>query len=292
MKNPTQINADSCDLLGYVITWDMAGSHSVSAIRDALRSAGLDEDLCKDLLLAQAFKRALRQLDKESLIDQVSRVDDKVHFQMTGRQIINEELMFHRQAVLVLDLSTGDITSGDGLPNEKMVGEARMLLDSAMEQRTGCDISRYIQRLFESNADMFPLNPKKGVTYFVPIEHFLLLEKIGNFVKDLGGTLPCWPVPVGTERGNASVKSAVESGLTTMAAELEAALSSWGKTTREDTKKRMWAKVEKLEFKLRAYSGYLQDRSGAAHNAVVELRRSILDKVKAIEEAEEVIANC
>jgi len=287
MKTPLDLNAEQLHLLGYVITWDVDKSHSVVAVREALKMAGIDDvQVCADLKLKHAFKRALRKLSKASMIDEVGVEGSKVTFQLTSKVVDenNKQLVFNQQAVLTLNLETGEVTCP---AQPHVVSEAETMLEFAMDQRTGPDISRYIKRMFENHADMFPLNPKKGVTYFVPIQHNLFLEQIQRFVTALGGCFPCWPVPMGTEKGNSSVKAAVENGLEAMAAELSQALYTWDNSTREDTKKRMWDKVERLELKLKAYSSYLQDKSSTAYDTMRDLRASVVEKVKELETQED-----
>ena len=281
MKNPMNIDPRATDLLGYVMTWDVgSGKHDVVRIRESLLKAGLDESMVPNLNLKNAFVRALRALSKDSLIDTVAKDEHCIRFQLTDKHVEGRDYIeFTRKAIVTLELDSGNVHCADN----NVECSAKALLQSAMDLRTGPDISRYIKRMMESYGDMFPLNPSKGVTYFVPIHHFDLLSKVEKFVQDLGGSLPLWPVPMGTERGNASVKVAVENGLETMAKDLEVALETWDATTQEYTKKRMWEKVEKLEFKMRSYSGYLQDRSSVAMDTLKDLRKKVQMKIEETE---------
>ena len=281
MKNPMNIDPRAKDLLGYVMTWDVGtGKHDVVKIRESLLKAGLDESMVPNLNLKNAFVRALRALSKNSLIDTVAKDEHCIRFQLTDKHVEGRDyIAFERKAIVTLELGSGNVHCVDA----NVANSAKALLQSAMDLRTGPDISRYIKRLMESYGDMFPLNPSKGVTYFVPIHHADLLGKVESFVTELGGYLPLWPVPIGTERGNASVKVAVENGLESMANDLEVALKEWDETTQDYTKKRMWEKVEKLEFKMRAYSGFLQDRSSVAKDTIAELRNKIQQKIEETE---------
>ena len=103
--------------------------------------------------------------------------------------------------------------------------------------RDGADVTRAIQRLFERNADLFPIRDKGGC-YFVPERHSAFVDKIDRFVKGLNGSLRRFPVPSGTPHGDRSVKEAVASGIETLIREHDAAVDTFGEDTRPDTRSR------------------------------------------------------
>ena len=106
----------------------------------------------------------------------------------------------------------------------------------------------------------------------------IVLDKIDIFLSGLNAKLDRWPVPRGTERGNASVRNAIDEGLESRALMLQEAISEWDNTTRKSTKTKMWKKVEELEFKLSSYANYLGTQQTAAHDRIAELKRQAFEQ--------------
>src|SRR3954454_11077624 len=87
---------------------------------------------------------------------------------------------------------------------------AQGALDECIASRNGGDLTRCLQRLFERNADLFPIR-ERGGCYFVPEVHSALVDRVGSLLRALGGSLRRFPVPAGTAHGDRSVKEAVAS---------------------------------------------------------------------------------
>ena len=205
-------------LLGEIITWACSGV----AIRhldliDALRDAGLDESVARELAPRHAFSRACRKLAQEEL-------------------------------------------------------------DRCIQARTGADVTRIVQKLFERQADLFPIRPQGGC-YFVPARHAPFVDKVQDLLNRVGGRLLRFPVPAGTEDGDRSVTRAVADGLAAVVAEHRAAVTQFGADTRADTLARAAERIRATKFKLAAYSEYLsgeRDRlDRAVADAEAELRAAV-----------------
>jgi hypothetical protein len=112
------------------------------------------------------------------------------------------------------------------------------------------------QRLFERNADLFPIRDRGGV-YFVPGEHASFVDGVQSFLGKVNGRLARFPVPAGTPHGDSSVKDAVASGLACLIEEHRAAIAAFGEDTRPSTLQRAAERIRLTRHKLEAYSCYL-----------------------------------
>src|SRR5262249_43472245 len=135
---------------------------------------------------------------------------------------------------------------------------AQGALDECLAARTGADVTRVIQRLFERQADLFPIR-ERGGCYFVPREHTPFLDRVDGFVRRLNGSLRRFPVPAGTPHGDRSVQEAVAAGLAALIAEHQAAVAGFGADTRPDTLERAAERIRLTRHKIQAYACYLAE---------------------------------
>ena len=98
--------------------------------------------------------------------------------------------------MLTLDKATGKVTCD--LPGLATLAQEQ--LDRCIDARTGGDVTRVVQRLFERQADLFPIR-EQGGCYFVPQEHVGFVDRVQAFLGKLNGRLVRFPVPAGTPRG-------------------------------------------------------------------------------------------
>ena len=153
-----------------------------------------------------------------------------------------------------LDKQTGEVRCDA----PELAERAQALLAECLEARSGADVTRLIQRLFEREADLFPIRDRGGC-YFCPAEHKAFLERVDRLVSSLGGRLGRFPVPAGTPQGDRSVREAVADGLAALIEEQREAVASFGADARPDTLARAAERVRKARFKLEAYSAYLAE---------------------------------
>jgi len=176
--------------------------------------------------------------------------------------------------MLILDKRTGAIQCG--LPGLATLAQEH--LDRAIEARTGSDVTRVIQRLFDRHADLFPIRPQGGC-YFIPDRHTPFVDKVHAFLGRIHGELLRFPVPAGTREGDRSVKEAVAAGLAALVAEHRDAVESFGGDTRPETIERAATRIRATRFKIESYAALLAeekdrlDRELAA--AAVQLRNRV-----------------
>jgi len=269
-------------LLGEVISWTcpaVAVRHA--AVVDALRDAGLDPAVARELAPRHAFTRACKKLAKERIIRQVAEGDATLTFQFTQESRKDDRFEYTLETLLVLDKATGKVSCD-------LAGLATLAqehLDEAIAARTGGDVSRLIQRLFERRADLFPIRDRGGV-YFCPAEHVGFVDRVQAFLGRVNGRLARFPVPAGTSEGDRSVKDAVTNGLAALIGEHRKAVASFGEDTRHDTLARAAERIRTAGFKVRAYAEYLAEERARLERDLAAAEDELRDKVDALAASE------
>src|SRR4051812_5846330 len=265
-------------LLGEVIAWAcprVAVTHS--ALVAALEAAGLDPGVARELAPRHAFSRACKRLSDQRIIRPVSEDAATVKFQFTQESREGDRYEYRLETTLTLDKQTGAVPCE--LPGPATVAQEE--LDRCISARTGSDVTRVVQKLFERQADLFPIRPSGG-TYFVPQRHAAFVDKTQDLLNRVGGRLLRFPVPAGTEEGDRSVTQAVADGLAAVVAEHRAAGAPVGNDTRDDTQERAEEKTRTRKFKLAAYAEYLAGEKARLDSAVAAAEREPREKVERI----------
>jgi hypothetical protein len=270
--------APGTPLLGEIITWSCPGLKvKYAALVEALREAKLDEKVARKLAPRYAFARACKKLSKKRIIRQVSDDEDTITFQFTQESKEGDRFEYALETMLTLEKNTGKVSCK--LPG--LATEAQELLDDCVATRNGGDVTRVIQRLFERNADLFPVRDKGGC-YFVPQHHSLFVGKIDTLVQKLSASMRRFPVPAGTEHGDRSVKEAVASGIQALIAEHNAAVESFGSDTSPAVVNRAAERIKHTRFKLEAYSVLLAEERSRLERDLSDASRKLRHKVEAL----------
>src|SRR4029078_12248023 len=139
-------------LLGEVISWTCpSASIKFPVLLDALRSAELDETVARALQPRHAFSRACRKLSESRIIRQVAEDENQLTFHVTAESRQGHPFEYPPETLLCLDKQTGVVRCD--LPGLATLAQEQ--LDQAMENRSGADITRVIQKLFDRKADLF-----------------------------------------------------------------------------------------------------------------------------------------
>ena len=195
-------------LLGEVISWTCSGvSVTHPTLLTALRDAGLDEHVARELAAKHAFTRACKKLCDRRIIRQVAEDETCVKFQFTQESRDGDRYEYALETMLTLDKKTGTVTCD--LPGLATLAQEE--LDRATDARTGSDVTKVIQKLFDRHADLFPIRPQGGC-YFVPEKYVAFVNKVQAMLGRLNGQILRFPVPAGTAEGDRSVKDAVAAG--------------------------------------------------------------------------------
>lgn len=271
-------------LLGEVVAWDMnpknlaGGLVTYHDMQQALRDAGLDPDAAKEMKPRAAFSRACKDLKKDRSIDKLKQAkgSSSCSFQFTKKLVQDSKIDFDYECQVHLDTDSGAITCPE---QPALEAEATALFAHARQMRNAQDVTRLVQKLFTDNASLFPLVPNKGVAYFVPEVHREFTAKVDDFLQKLGGKLCRMPVPTGTAEGNASVRDAVQAGLSTVVDELNAAVDGWDDTTRHSTMEKAIKRWEAVEFKVDAYAEYLGSEQERVQKKLAEAKERLKAKI-------------
>jgi hypothetical protein len=274
-RNGLPALAPGTKLLGEILTWSATGVRVKHRdLVSALSDSGLDEGVARELAPRHAFSRACKKLTKERIIRQVGEDDKVIRFQFTKEAKSGDRFEYELETMLCLEKATGKVSCD--LPG--LATLAQELLDDCIEARTGGDVTRCVQRLFERKADLFPIR-EAGGAYFVPQEHSGFIDRVHAFLGKINGRLSRFPVPAGTPHGDRSVKDAVASGIASIIAEHRAAVAEFGADTRESTLERAAERIRLTRHKVGAYAAYLQEeRDRLEHDLAAasdELRRKV-----------------
>jgi hypothetical protein len=273
-------------LLGEVISWTCSGvTVTHSALLAALKDAGLDEGVARELAPKHAFTRACKKLSDQRIIRQVTEDEATVRFQFTTEHRTSDRIEYELETMLVLDKRTGKVTCD--LPGLATLAQEH--LDHAIEARSGADVTRVIQKLFERAADLFPIRPQGGC-YFVPDRHAAFVDRIQAMLGRLNGQILRFPVPAGTAEGDRSVKDAVAAGLAALIDEHRKAVAAFGTDTRDDTLKRAADKIRATQFKVAAYAEYLLDEKVKLDRELATARDELRLKVEQLATTSPVVA--
>jgi hypothetical protein len=275
VRSPVPLSPGT-QLLGEVISWTCTGiAVTHAALVSALKDAGLDENVARELAPRHAFTRACRKLSDQRIIRQVGEDESSVRFQFTHESRTGDKFEYLLETMLTLDKRTGRVTCD--LPGLATLAQEH--LDRAIEARTGSDVTRVIQKLFERHADLFAIRPQGGC-YFVPAQHGNFVDKVQAFLGRINGQVLRFPIQAGTAEGDRSVREAVASGLAALIAEHRLAIESFGEDTRDDTLTRAAEKIRKTQFKISAYAEYLADEKAKLDRELARAREELRARVE------------
>ena len=265
----------SARLLGEVIAWVCPGLAVAHAeLVRALEAAGLDPAVARELAPRHAFARACKRLSDQRIIRPVAEDAASIKFQFTQETRADDRYEYRMETTLTLDKQTGAVSCE--LPGLATLAQEE--LDRCVAVRTGSDVTRVVQKLFERQADLFAVRPGGGC-YFVPRQHAAFTDKIQDFLNRVGGRLLRFPVPAGTDEGDRSVTQAVADGLAAVVAEHRAAVAQFGTDTRADTLGRAAERIRTTKFKLQTYAEYLSGERERLDRAVAEAEGELRAKV-------------
>jgi hypothetical protein len=265
-------------LLGEVISWTcpaVAVRHV--ALVEALRDAALDESVARELAPRHAFSRACKRLSRERIIRPLREDQTSITFQFTRESRGGGRFEYELETLLTLDKATGTVSCD--LPGLATLAQEH--LDECVAARNGGDVTRVIQRLFERNADLFPVRERGGV-YFTPAEHAPFVDRVQAFLGKVNGRLSRFPVPSGTPQGDRSVKDAVAGGIAALIGEHRAAVAAFGTDTRESTLERAAERIRLTRHKIEGYSCYLAEERGRLERDLAAASGELRAKVEAL----------
>lgn len=272
--------------LGEIITWHPGkGNVTHQLIQESLKKADLNEKVAKELAPRFAFSRACKKLAEDRVIDVLRDDSDTITFQFTKKRMDNEEWKYSKETLLNLNKTTGKIEC-EVKDLEKMAQDE---LDRCIKDRTTSDITKIVQNLFDTQADLFPIR-EQGGAYFVFEKDLDFVGKISMFLRELGGNIRRFPVPKGDQEGSNAVRETVEDGIAKMIEDHEEAVNSFSLNTRRDTMENAALRIKLTRLKLEAYSDVLAEHSENLKKKVEEINDKLLKEINRVTTTQQAIA--
>jgi hypothetical protein len=243
----------------------------------ALRHSDLDEGVARELAPRHAFARACKKLREARIIRQVAEDETTIQFQFTAEHREESRFTYDLETMLTLQKESGKVSCD--LPGLATLAQEE--LDRCLAARTGSDVTRVVQKLFERKADLFPIR-EQGGAYFVPHEHVSFVDRVQGFLGRINGKMHRYPIPAGTPHGDHSVKETVAAGIAVLIKEHELAIASFGEDTRASTLERAAERIQHTRYKVEAYSAYLAEEKGRLEEDLAAASRKLRAKVEAL----------
>lgn len=261
-------------LFAEIITWDAPAQAIRKEVWHALADVGLDTELLPDMTERQAASRAASALkDKELQVDRLQTAG-QIQYQLTNRTLNEASIEFCPRTVVTVDKWCVRTLTG----SEEDAKTFQDKMYEAVRVLTGADVSRVVARAFDEHAAMFPVVPRKGVVYVVPVQYQELVVRVESFLAKIGGRLHKFPVPRDSD-GESSVRDAITQGVQGMIEELQEAVEAWDETTRGSTQEHARAKWAQIQAKIEEYQDYVSGNRATLETLLDGARARIEDRV-------------
>lgn len=257
---------------GAIVSWaSPADPVKLSDLRLALVRAGLSEDLARDMAARNAFSRAARELSKERIIKRVEETDDEIRFQFTKEFLSGSELNYEKEFDVLLNKDSGVVRCDDN----HMQQTAQQLVDNHKATRMPGDITRLVQKIFESKGgDLVPIR-QQGGCYFVPPTHTEIITNAGNLLDYIGGKISVWEISANSPATQVAVQENMYSYLLGLVDEFNQSCESITSDTSTKVIERRVDRINELRAKLMAHApllmGLAEEVSAAISNSEISL---------------------
>jgi hypothetical protein len=249
------VDAVKLSNLGTIVTWGSPANITLSELRNALTSAGLEPDLARELLPRNAFSRAAKEMEEGRIIQRFNEDASSISFQFTKSEVHSHGIKYDREAVLVLDKASGRVTCTDSV----LESVAQAEVDKQMGHRNAGDVTRLVQKVFDNHkGDLVPLR-KGGGVYFVPNTHQALVEQVWHFLLSIGGRMSRFAINAGDTTTEGSVADSLVEHFTSMIDDLHKEIGEVDLESPADAISRRRDQIELLKTKLSCYRFLLQD---------------------------------
>jgi hypothetical protein len=274
--------APGMKLLGEIITWACSGiSIRHLDLIHALRDRGLDESVARELAPRHAFSRACRRLSEARIIRQVAEDEKFITFQFTQESRRGDHFEYNLETMLRLEKASGRVTCD----RSGLATLAQEELDRCIQARTGADLTRIIQKLFERHADLFPIRDQGGC-YFVPQDQVGFVDQVEGFLGRLNGKMNRYPIPSGTPHGDRSVKESVATGIAALINDHLQAIERFDEDTRASTLERAAERIRQTRFKIETYACYLAEEKTRLERELSAASAKLRAKVESLDAAQ------
>lgn len=262
--------------LGQIVTWRVPSKVSLDDLRNALTAAALDPDLAGDLHPQHVLSRALRDMKQGRVIAKLQRIDDDhVRFQITRQHVDGAGASYQREAMVQMNINTRAIVADDPAIEK----QATELVNEHTAKRLTNDVSRLIQRVYDTHrADLIAIR-EQGGAYFVPDEHKALVDSTRTLLASIGGKLQSFAVRLGCADTAESVAGALADHLTAMVTELRESCAALNTDSRADVINRRTGRIAELRRRLDCYKGLLGAYTGSIDTAIADTEKELLARI-------------
>lgn len=257
-------------LLGEIVAWKaQGGPWTHTEVVAALKKSGLNHEIARDILPQQAFRRAIRKLEGDQVVDAVREDDKHVKFQLTKKFLEAGQMKYEKDMDLMLLKAGGKIECEDKAIKERV----QSLVDDAIETRTVGDITNIWNKLLEDNTLLIPFHIG---TYIVPIEHVDFILKVEAFIGTLGqARMQRLPIPAGTNFGNLTFQQCMDEHMQSLILNHMAAVDDFTVSTQNGTMDSRAVKIKQTRVLIQANAHHLQERA----NKLLEMIETANEKL-------------
>ena len=261
--------------LGDVASWKVPAEVTLKELRRGLVSAGLDEGLASDMAPRNALRRALREMSKNRVIRKLQQNGEILTFQINQEKRENGHLEFPHEADVELNVTTGALSSTDGA----IYAQARLLLDEHMEKRVTSDLTRLVQKVFDSRkAALIPIR-EQGGAYFVPDQHHDLIESCRTLLKAIGGNLRTFSVRLGSEDTSQSVAESMTDYLLGLIKEFNDKCEGVTGDSQKRVSTNRFSEIGDMKSKLNCYRGLLRGFADQIETSINDAEAALIAKL-------------
>lgn len=269
--------------LGQIVSWQVPKEVSISDLRDALRAADLDPGMAADMAPQNALKRAFAQMKEGRIIRQLRRDGDEIWFQFTAEHLDDKEVTYDKEAELSLDVSTGWVWCSV----DELRDQASQLLCEHQNKRMTSDLTRLVQKIYESRlADLIPIR-EQGGAYFVPDMHREVVDKTRTLLREIGGNLRTFAVRLGSDDTSESVAESLNEYLVQLVEQFKASCADVTGDSSDRIVDHRQNRLAELRRKLECYQGLLGEWSGAIQSHIESAEQEFLRKIVSSPQAAE-----
>ena len=262
--------------LGFVVWWNVRDVEVTKDwFKDMLDSVGLDGDrYAKEHNYRATFMRCLKLLEEQRIIRRVKEDGSRMIYQFTAENLIDDaddpRLEYTPEAIVEIDKSVywndGSIANALVRCDEKLKPVLVEMFDKEKVTYRSSDLTRYVQNIFKSQADIVSLR-QQGAVYFVPAAYQELVGQVAQVLESVphgNAHLEFFPVP-DVKSSQLMVGRAVETELDEVFQKLETEIQKMQKGTNNITDK--WVRhrqdqIKRIQNRIASYADLLGDSAG------------------------------
>jgi hypothetical protein len=274
------------EILAKLAIWDTYGSVDFATVKAALKRNSLKDELCNGHSSRVAFSRAVAKLAQDGLLSKpISETGDilKVRLLKWVRDETSTEAgdwTTEKRAIVLLNTVTGIVQSKD----KEVEAHVQKLVNAATDLKTVSDISGLVKRLFEDQIGEHLIAAKKtGGVYLVLQPQFEYLDKIADFLRDIGWLLDPWPIPAGSDTQKMVARLVTEDNKKALE-EYKQKIEEINFHSRDADMQRRLEGIKTLRMQIQGRAAFCQDEVAAQLEELDKLDQIAIEKVKSTSE--------